>query len=428
MLAPVGDLLAYVAAQAPTARPASPRSTYDHVRARIMTAPAPAAAMPAPRRLESVDLLRGLVMVLMALDHVRDHLHLGAFFNDPTDLTRTTAATFMTRWVTHFCAPVFVFLAGTGAFLSGARGRPKADLSRFLLTRGLWLVLLEVTVVNAEWLMGWSLSNLFGQVIWALGWSMVVLAALVRLPLPAIAAFGWGMIALHDLTNGVKSASFGPLGWLWSVLHVQEPIAWAGGSFGIIYPLVPWIGVMAAGYAFGAWLLRPEAERRRPVLGLGLAFTAAFVLLRATNLYGDPRPWAPQQDAVFTVLSFLNCGKYPPSLLFLLMTLGPSLALMWAVDRGVPRLLRWIVVFGRVPLFYYVVHLALIDLVTVGFAIGVYGPRVGEVFAKGPPRDWGFGLPVVYAAWIAVVIALYPICRWYAAVKARSRSWWLSYL
>ncbi|HKQ57105.1 MAG TPA: heparan-alpha-glucosaminide N-acetyltransferase domain-containing protein [Candidatus Eisenbacteria bacterium] len=373
------------------------------------------AAIPARTRHESVDFLRGLVMVLMALDHVRDHLHLNAFFIDPTDLATTTPATFMTRWVTHFCAPVFVFLAGTSAFLTGTR-RTRGDLSRFLLTRGLWLVLLEITIIHVEWTMSWNPAQLFAQVIWALGWSMVVLAALVWLPLPAIAAFGWGMIVLHNLADGMQ------LGWLWSVLHISGPTMLFGKApFMIMYPLVPWIGVMAAGYAFGAWLQRHAHERRRLIMGLGLGLTAAFVVIRAINLYGDPHPWAPQKDAVFTVLSFLRCEKYPPSLLFLLMTLGPSLILLAAVDRGVPRLLRWMTVFGRVPLFYYMVHLALIDLLTVGLAIASFGPRTPEIFAKGPPRDWGYGLPVVYAAWVAVVAALYPVCRWYAGVRPRSR-------
>jgi uncharacterized membrane protein len=388
--------------------------------------PPASAALPARTRLESVDFVRGLVMVLMALDHVRDHLHLGAFFTDPTDLATTTPATFVTRWVTHFCAPVFVFFAGTSGFLTSTR-RTRGDLSRFLLTRGLWLVLLELTIIHVEWTMSWNSAQLFGQVIWALGWSMVVLAALVWLPLPAIAAIGWGMIALHNLTDGLQAA--GRFGWLWSMLHIPgQTMLFNKIPFGVMYPLVPWIGVMAAGYAFGAWLLRPADERRRLVMHLGLALTAAFVVLRAINLYGDPHPWAVQKDAVFTVLSFLRCEKYPPSLLFLLMTLGPSLILLAAVDRGVPRLLRWMTVFGRVPLFYYLVHLALIDVVTVGFAIATFGPRTPEIFAHGPPRDWGYGLPVVYAVWVVVVAALYPLCRWYAGVKARSRSRLLSYL
>jgi uncharacterized membrane protein len=368
-------------------------------------------------------------MVLMALDHVRDHLHLGAFFRDPTDLATTTAPIFLTRWVTHFCAPMFVFLAGTGAFLSGARGRSKAGLSRFLLTRGLWLIVLELTVIHVLWMMSWRIEDLFVQVIWALGWSLVVLAALVHLPLAAIAVFGWGMVALHNLTDAVRPESLGPLGGLWTVLHVQGGVTWGNGwTLGIVYPLVPWIGVMAAGYAFGAWLPRPAEERRRRVMVLGLALTAGFVALRALNVYGDPRAWAAQSDSAFTALSFLNTQKYPPSLLFLLMTIGPSLILLAFVDRGLPRGLGWIVVFGRVPMFFYLAHLLLIDVITVGAAIARFGPRTPEMFRSGPPPDWGWGLPVTYAGWAAVIVLLYPACRWYADVKARSRSRWLSYL
>lgn len=384
---------------------------------------------PSSRRLESVDLLRGLVMVLMALDHVRDHLHRGAMTIDPTDLARTTPALFLTRWLTHFCAPVFVFLAGTGAFLWGAKGRTKNELSRYLLTRGLWLVVLELTVVNWEWQMGVKIDFLIAQVIWALGWSMVVLAGLVRLPLPAIGAFGWWMILGHNLFDGVKRESLGPFGPLWTVLHVQAPIVWAPGhTLFIMYPLVPWIGVMAAGYAFGSWMVNEDPKRRRRIIAAGLVLIAAFAGLRAYNFYGDPRLWTHQKDGLFTALSFLNCQKYPPSLLFLLMTLGPALLLLGAIDRGIPALARPLTVFGRVPLFYYVVHLALIDVLTIGFAIARYGSGVAQAFAKGPPPDYGYGLPVVYAVWIGVIVALYPVCRWYAGVKARRRAPLLSYL
>jgi uncharacterized membrane protein len=382
------------------------------------------------QRLESVDLLRGLVMVIMALDHVRDHLHLGAMTNDPTDLAHTTPAIFLTRWITHLCAPVFVFLAGTGAFLWGARGRTKDEISRYLLTRGLWLVVLELTVVNWEWNMSVTFSFFFAQVIWALGWSMVALAVLVRLPLPAIGAFGWWMILGHNLFDGVKSDRFGPLGWLWSILHVPGPLVWAPGhTILIVYPLVPWIGVMAAGYAFGSWLANPDPKRRRRLIAVGLLLFAVFAELRTYNFYGDPGPWTHQKDALFTVLSFFNCQKYPPSLLFLLMTLGPSLAFLGLMDRGIPALTRPLVVFGRVPLFYYVIHLLLIDLITAGLAFARYGSKVAQAFKDAqPPADWGYGLPVVYAVWLGVVLALYPVCRWFAGVKARSRSRWLSYL
>jgi uncharacterized membrane protein len=398
------------------------------------TQPAQAPTSPphhahSSRRIESVDLLRGVAMVVMALDHVRNHLHRGAMAFDPTDLGRTTQALFLTRWLTHFCAPVFVFLAGTGAYLWGARGRTKDDLARYLLTRGLWLVVLELTVVNWEWQMGVNYAFVNAQVIWALGWSMVALAALVRLPLPAIGACGWWMILGHNLFDGVKSESLGPFGPLWTVLHVRAPIVWAPGhTLFIMYPLVPWIGVMAAGYAFGSWMANEHPKRSRRIIAVGLALMAVFAELRTYNFYGDPHAWARQHDGLFTALSFLNCEKYPPSLLFLLMTLGPALVLLGLTDRGLPALARPLVVFGRVPLFYYVVHLALIDVVTVALAIVRYGSRVRQVMANGPPPDYGYSLPVVYAVWIGVVVALYPVCRWYAGVKASRRSPLLGYL
>ncbi len=390
---------------------------------------APPAPAPSSRRLESVDLLRGLVMVLMALDHVRDHLHRGALTLDPTDLTRAGPALFLTRWITHFCAPVFVFLAGTGAFLWSAQGRTRGETSRYLLTRGLWLVLLELTVVNWEWQMGVKFGFLVAQVIWVLGWSMVVLAGLACLPVTAVAVVGWVMIVGHNLLDGVKPEAWGQLDWLWKMLHVQGPIAYAPGhTLLVMYPLAPWIGVMAAGYGFGALLARPPEARRRSIFTLGAVLTAGFVLLRAFDAYGDPGRWSVQSSSLLTALSFVNCQKYPPSLLFLLMTLGPSLLLLGAVDRGFPRLARPLVVFGRVPLFYYVVHLLVIDLLTVVFAVARYGRGTAELFAKGPPADYGYGLPLVYLVWIAVVVALYPVCRWYAGVKAHRRSRLLSYL
>lgn len=378
-------------------------------------------------------------MVVMALDHVRDHLHASGFFFDPADLTKTTPALFFTRWITHFCAPGFMFLAGVGTFLWGARrqpnwtggaGRTPAEISRYLVTRGLWLVLLELTLIQAEWNMGIELGHFNAFVIWALGWSMIALAALVWLPLPAIASFGIWMVLLHDLFDRVKPEALGPLAWLWTILHVQGNVALPGGrSLFVMYPLIPWIGVMAAGYAFGAWLVREDPRRRRRMIVVGALMVAMFVELRLYNVYGDPHPWSRQKDALFSLLSFVNCAKYPPSLLFLLMTLGPLIALVAVMDRGVPRWLRPIVVYGRVPLFYYILHLALIDLVTVGFTIARYRDRLPQVMAKGfPPPDWGWSLAATYAAWIAIVAALYPLCRWYAELKARRRAPWMSWL
>ena len=381
-------------------------------------------------RLDSVDLLRGLVIVIMALDHARDFFTEVRF--DATDLSQTTAALFLTRWITHFCAPVFVFLAGTSAFLYHARGKTRGEVSRFLLTRGLWLVVLELTVVRWAWMFNFNYTSelLFVQVIWAIGISMIVLAGLIHLPVGAVAAVGVAMMAGHNLLDGVAPESLGALGPLWILLHVQGPMPLGGGrSLFVIYPLVPWIGVMAAGYAFGRLLQRPADERRRALFALGGALTLAFLVIRALNGYGDPAPWSVQESTGRTLLSFLNTTKYPPSLQFLLMTLGPSIALLPLLERLRGPLARGVTVFGRVPLFFYVLHLFLIHLVAlvVGTLAG-YDPRSFLRVWLYLPDGWGYGLPVVYLVWAGVVLALYPACRWFAGVKARRREAWLSYL
>lgn len=381
-------------------------------------------------RLDSVDLLRGLVIVIMALDHARDFFTEVRF--DATDLAQTTAPLFFTRWITHFCAPVFVFLAGTSAWLYQARGKTRGDVSRFLLTRGLWLVVLELTVVRWAWMFNFNYTTelLFVQVIWVIGVSMIALAGLIHLPLAAVAAIGGVMIAGHNLFDGVTPESLGTWGPLWTFLHVQAPIPLESGqTFFVIYPLIPWIGVMAVGYAFGPLLHRPEAARHRALLLLGGALTVGFVLLRVLNVYGDPAPWSGQDSAGRTVLSFLNTTKYPPSLLFLLMTLGPAIALLPLLERLRGPLARAVTVYGRVPLFFYVVHLFLIH--ALALAVGTlagFDPRSFLRVWLFLPDEWGYGLPVVYLVWAGVVLALYPACRWFAGVKARRRDAWLSYL
>lgn len=399
----------------------------------VTTVERDAASICARTRLDAVDLLRGLVMVIMALDHTRDFFHSGALLFDPTDLTKTTPALFFTRWITHFCAPVFVFLAGTGAFLSLSRGKTKPQLSWFLLTRGVWLIFLELTVVRFGWFFNLNLADfVFVQVIWAVGWSMLALAALIYLPLWAAAAFGVSMIAGHNLLDRVGPESFGALGWLWRVLHVQGPIEHPSGfMFMVQYPLIPWIGVIAAGYSFGRLLLLEPARRQKILLWLGLGLTAAFVVLRAANFYGDPQPWSVQQKPLDTLLSFLNCQKYPPSLLFLLMTLGPAILLLPLLEQWTGPLARFFVTFGRVPLFYYLLHIPLLHLLAIFFAYGRYGNQVFELAAGNqPPPGYGYALPVVYLVWIgAVVLLLHPASRWFAGVKERHRhSTWLSYL
>jgi uncharacterized membrane protein len=381
-------------------------------------------------RLEAVDRLRGLVMVLMALDHVR-----GYFTNpyrDPTDLETTNTALFLTRWISHLCAPTFIFLAGTGAYLAGSRGKSKAQLSWFLLTRGLWIVLLGLTLVRFFWSFIPDIHNYNADVLWAIGWSMVVLAGLVFLPTWAVTAFGLILIVGHNFLDSLRPEDFGPFSDLWEILHRKEmhraqPLEFFGGAikFDTQYPLIPWIGVMAAGYGFGTLLLRDAAVRRKWLLGLGTGLCLGFLILRTANVYGDPDPWSRQPNEMFTVLSFLNCHKYPPSLLYLLMTLGPALLLLALFEWAplVPG--RPLLVFGRVPMFFYLIHIPLIHVLAIGAGLIRYGPAI--IDATELPKDYGYSLPLVYGVWLGVVLALYPVCRWFAGVKSRHRNAWLSY-
>ena len=386
-------------------------------------------------------------MVIMMLDHTRDFVHNASRAFDPTDLTQTNVALFFTRWITHYCAPVFVFLAGTSVFLQFARGKSKSQLSRFLVTRGLWLVLLEMTVVQFAVTFHPDYRFLgFLQVIWAIGVSMIVLAALIHLPKSAVAAIGLLMIALHNLLDGIRVQGWrGPgtpvpgLGAkLWILLH--QPFE-GFPIFGehspavfLIYPLIPWIGVMAAGYALGEVYQWDAPRRRRFLMILGSVATLLFIVIRGINVYGDPSKWTQQKSFVFTVLSFLNTTKYPPSLLFLLMTLGPAiifLALAESSDAGGP-IRRFFVTFGRVPLFFYMLQWIAAHLISLALhlAFGKPSAWLWQSPLNFAPGDFGIGfnLGVVYLCWIAGVLLLYPLCKWFAGVKQRRRDWWLSYL
>jgi uncharacterized membrane protein len=387
-----------------------------------------------PPRLKSIDILRGLVMVLMALDHVRDFFSNALF--DPLNLALTTPALFFTRWITHLCAPVFIFLAGMGAFLYGSHGRTKAEAARFLLIRGLILIVLEFTLVHFGWFFNFEYHFVLAQVIWTIGWSMVALAGLIFLPTRIIGGIGLVMITGHNLFDRVIVDDSGLLEALWIVLHLGGPIQIGPDrELFVLYPLIPWIGVMAAGYALGPLLLHPHAERRRWLLGLWLGLTLIFFALRWTNLYGDPRPWMGQPGLLLTFLSFINTEKYPPSLLFLLMTLGPALLLLAALDRPKQSgpLARALIVFGRAPLFFYVLHLALIHLVAVIFSMVRYGHAIwligtGWMFKSGLPGGYGYELPIVYLIWAGVVIILFPACLWFGKIKRLGHETWWSYL
>jgi uncharacterized membrane protein len=385
----------------------------------------PEPAPPARRRVDHVDFLRGLVMVIMVLDHARAYFS-GAHF-DPTDLTRTTPALFATRWITHYCAPTFVFLAGASAWIAGTR-RTRGELTRFLLSRGIWLVGLELTVITLAWYLStdWALGAI-AQVIWAIGWSMVVLAGLIHLPRWAVAGIALAMVLGHDLLDGVAPERFGVLAPLWRVLHVSGPLGFAP-ILGL-YPLVPWIGVMALGFLAGPVVFSSSSRDARRLAWGGAVLIAGFVLLRWVGVYGDPHPRVLHGSAAIVAMSFFNVAKYPPSLLYLLMTLGPALVALGWLRRVRGPLAEVMVTFGRVPFLFYVTHLYLVHALAVGAGVlqGFPASAMRTVFRE-LPVGYGFGLPVVYLVWLGVLAALYPLCRRYAALKARSRAWWLSYL
>jgi uncharacterized membrane protein len=387
-------------------------------------------------RLTSVDALRGLIMVIMALDHVRDFFHSGAMSFLPEDLARTNAALFLTRWITHFCAPVFFFTAGIGAYFWLSRpGRTQAGLSKFLFTRGVWLIILELTAVRFALLLNLTSGPLLLTILWALGASMVILAVLCRLPVRVLAPLSLAVIALHNLTDPIQAANFGRLAFLWNILHQQGAFVAGGIVVVVAYPILPWAFVMAAGYCFGRILQLEPERRQRMLFRIGIAATAAFLALRALNIYGDPSPWSAAIPGK-TILSFLRCTKYPPSLLFLLMTLGPAIALLGWLDRVRLSRSNPLVIIGRVPLFFFLAHLLLAHLLAFPLALLRYG-AAGFLLSPMPstggskqlyPADFGYSLPVVYLIWISVVVLLYPLCVWFSRVKQRRNDWWLSYL
>lgn len=395
---------------------------------------------PVATRLASIDIIRGAVMVLMAIDHVRVFSGLPA--GGPT------AGIFFTRWVTHFCAPAFLFFAGTSAFFYGRR---HGDLSRFLLTRGAWLVLLELTVIRVAWTFNVDFAHyLMAGVIWAIGWCMILLAVLVRLPVPAIGAVGLAIVAGHNLLDPLLPRLIPTMGAgigaaLWKILYVgffAGPIMLRpeGPGLIVLYSIVPWIGVMAAGYAFGTILTAEPGRRRRLCLTIGLAATGLFVVLRGFNLYGDPVPWtalahpAGDRPPMPALLAFLNTNKYPASLDFLLMTLGPTIALIPLLEGARGALARWLTVFGRVPFFFYVLHIPLIHalaLVVSKLRLGAVSPWLFTNHPMGnppPPEGYTWSLPLLYGVWLVAVVLLYAMCRWFSSLKAQREEWWLRYL
>ena len=377
-------------------------------------------------RLRSIDILRGVAIVLMALDHVRDYVTEVRF--QPEDLSQSSAALFATRWITHFCAPTFALLTGVGIGLLHQR-KPTADLSRYLLVRGVWLLVLDLVITPIGWRFSLDLLPAFALVLWALGWSMILMALLVHLPPAALLVLSLATIGGHNLLDAFQPDAFGPLAGLWHVLHV--PGFAVPGVLLIAYPLVPWVGVMCLGYVL-ARVYRWEPERRhRLLVWSGVAATALFVLLRGFNGYGNPVPWSSQRSPGLTVASFLNVLKYPPSLDFLLMTLGPALVALALLERARGRLAGSLAVYGRVPLFFYVVHIFVAHAAGVLLGLGQGGElrRIPVITDPGAIPAWyGVPLPGVYFVWALVVIVLYVPCRWFAGLKETRTDWWLRYL
>jgi uncharacterized membrane protein len=385
----------------------------------VRSSPA-AIAGSAGVRLASVDLIRGAVMLLMAIDHVRVYSGLPA--GGPTP------GIFFTRWITNFCAPAFILLAGSSAFLYGRR---HPDLSRFLLVRGLWLVLLELTVIRIGWTFNLDFTHyLLAGVIWAIGWCMVLMAGLVKLPLPAVGGLGLAIIALHNaVMPAIAPIMPLPLRAVLYTAFEDPPI----GPLVVLYSIIPWVGVMAAGYAFGRILTLEPGRRKRVCYAVGLGATALFLLLRGFNVYGDPRPWT-SGGRMPAMLAFLNTTKYPASLSFLLMTLGPTIALVPLLERLRGTLAGWVATLGRVPFFFYVLHIPLIHALALVVSLARLGAVSPWLFTNHPmgnpppPDGYTWSLALLYLVWAVAVAILYPACRWFAELKARRRDAWLSFL
>jgi uncharacterized membrane protein len=393
-------------------------------------------AVAGKTRIASIDIVRGLVMVIMALDHTRDFFHADVALFDPTDLTKTNPALFFTRWITHFCAPTFVFLSGVSAYISTQR-KTTQELSRFLFTRGLWLVILEFTVVRFGIVFNLYYDFIIFQVIWVIGASMMVLSALVYLPQKTILGLGLILIFGHNLLDAIRISPGEPGHFLWAIMQQSGffPVA-TGHVVLAAYPLLSWLGIMLAGYGIGFIYDRgfEAAQRRRILIYSGIACMAIFIVLRFTNAYGDPSPWSAQNNLTFTLLSFINVTKYPVSLLYTLLMLGPVLLILPLIENVKAKAVEPLRIIGRVPLFYYILHFYLIHISSLILYMISQGKSWSELdfnFSAGfggIPAGAGYTLPWVYVAWICIVSALYPVCKRYYRYKSQHTQWWLGYL
>lgn len=386
-------------------------------------------------RIESIDILRGLVMVLMALDHTRDYFHYGSFFADPTNLETTTPFLFFTRFITHYCAPVFIFLAGTSAYLYGTK-KTKTQLFKFLFTRGFWLIFLAIVVNNFVWKFDVTYSLIFLQVIWAIGLCMILLSFAIYIPIKWLLALGIIFVAGHNLLDGItlQGSSFTSI--VWYILHQQQFIQIGDRFFAFAYPIIPWFGLIILGYCFGTLYKKDfnAQKRKKYLVGIGVACVVLFFIIRSINGYGDLTPWSYQDTTTKTILSFFKVTKYPPSLVYLLITIGPALLFLYAIENVKNKLTDFLLVFGRVPLFYYFLHIVVIhSLAIIGILIfgGDWTNMIltQDVFMNAKLSNYGYSLFVVYLVWIFIIALLYFPSKRYMTYKASNKDkWWLSYL
>ena len=377
------------------------------------------------QRLPQIDLLRGSIMILMALDHMRDFFDSDALIYSPTDLTKTYPFLFLTRLITHFCAPGFVFLAGISAYLWG-RDQTRRDQFLYLFTRGIWLILFDAIIISPVWTLEFGRYSL--GALWAIGSSMIALSLLVFIDRRIILTIGLIIIFGHDLFDHVKAADLGLYANIWHILHEQGVLPF-GLNGKVYYPILPWIGIMAFGYGIGAYFYPSHGENRKFIGLLGLLCCVAFIVLRAINGYGDPNPWQEQPSTIMSVLSFLNVSKYPPSLLYCLFTLGPLMILLSATSSLRGSIAQKIIVFGRVPFLFYFLHLyvGILGAILLAFLQGYdFTNFQQEQIFRAPPK--GLGLEGSYLVWMCEVILLYPLCKWFADLKSRNKSPWLRYL
>lgn len=390
---------------------------------------------PTKQRIQSIDIIRGLVMLIMALDHVRDFFHSDAMIHDPTDLTTTTPILFFTRWITHFCAPAFVFLSGVSAYIAGRR-KTKKELRGFLIKRGIWLVFVDLVIISFALTFSPLYNLIVMQVIWAIGFSMILLGLLTTTSVRVIVIIGFVLVFGHNifdyipLQQGTAGATL--ISMFVNGAQTFIPLG-SGRVLAVFYTALPWTGVMFLGYGLGTLYNHPNAIKRKQVLFLlGLCVTILFVVVRSVNIYGDPSHWTVQKEGVYTFLSFINTTKYPPSLLYACMTIGPALILLSLTEQAENRLSKILIIYGRVPFFYYILHIFLIHTLCMilffasGYSVkDIVDPVIPFLFR---PKAFGFDLWVVYLIWLCLIVSLYWPCKWFNKYKATHAQWWLSYV